>query len=47
MVTLTLKNFPDGLYLELRARARRNGRSLTQQAIQCFEQTVPARPSHA
>lgn len=47
MATLTLKNFPVKLYLELQARARRNRRSLNQEAIRCLEQSVAATPSPA
>ena len=47
MATLTLKNFPPTLYLELQARARRNRRSLNQEAIGCLEQAVSATPSPA
>lgn len=47
MTTLTLKNFPAKLYLELQSRARRNRRSLNQEAIRCLEQAVAAAPSPA
>lgn len=47
MATLTLKNFPARLYLELQTRARRNRRSLNQEAIRCLEQSVAATPSPA
>ena len=45
MTTLTLKNFPAKLYLELQARARRNRRSLNQEAIRCLERAIAATPS--
>ncbi|MBL8987664.1 MAG: hypothetical protein JNJ80_15435 [Gemmatimonadetes bacterium] len=47
MATLTLKNFPDRLYLELQARARRHRRSLNQEAIRCLEAAVSAAPAPA
>jgi plasmid stability protein len=47
MATLTLKNFPAKLYVELKALALRNRRSLNQEAIRCLEQAVEAAPAPA
>ncbi len=45
MATLNLKNFPDALYEKLRARARRERRSVAQEVIHLLAQaagpTVP------
>ena len=45
MATLNLKNVPDPLYKKLRARAKRKGRSVAQEAIQILAQATeePAR----
>jgi len=40
MATLNLKNFPDALYEQLRARARRERRSVAQEVIHLLEQAV-------
>ena len=40
MATLTLKNFPDVLYAELKARAAERRRSLNQEAILCLEEAL-------
>ncbi len=40
MATMNLKNFPDGLYEHLRARARRERRSIAQEVIHLLEQAV-------
>jgi len=45
MATLTLKNFPDALYAELKTRAAQHRRSLNQQAILCLEQALATTPS--
>jgi plasmid stability protein len=43
MATLTIRNVPDDLYAELKARAARNRRSLNQEALSTIEAQVPAR----
>lgn len=40
MATLTLKNVPDDLHRQLKARAERNHRSLNREAIRLLEQSV-------
>lgn len=40
MATLTIKNVPDALYERLKDRARRQRRSINQEAIVCIEQAV-------
>lgn len=40
MATLTIKNVPDALYERLKERARRQRRSINQEAIVCIEQVV-------
>jgi plasmid stability protein len=40
MATLNLKNFPDKLYEHLRARARRERRSIAQEVIYLLEHAV-------
>lgn len=40
MATLTIKNVPERLYEQLKARARRQRRSINQEAIVCIEQVV-------
>lgn len=40
MATLNIKNLPDGLYRKLRARARRERRSISQEATRILEQAV-------
>ena len=40
MASLTLKNIPAGLHEELRQRAVRNRRSLSQEAMACLEQAT-------
>ncbi len=40
MASLTLKDIPDGLHEELRQRAIRNRRSLSQEALACLEQAT-------
>lgn len=44
MATLTLKNFPDDLYAQLKARAARHRRSLNREAILCLEQALGVAP---
>ncbi len=39
-VSLTLKNIPPDLHGKLKARARRNGRSLNAEAIRCLTAAV-------
>ena len=43
MATLNIKSFPDDLYTDLRERAQREHRSLTQQVIHLLTEAV-ARP---
>jgi plasmid stability protein len=47
MATLNIKNLPDALYRKLRARARRERRSISQEVTRILEQAVdePASPS--
>jgi plasmid stability protein len=40
MATLTIKNFPDTLYAQLKARAAENRRSLNREAILVVEQAL-------
>jgi plasmid stability protein len=40
LATLNLKNFPDALYEHLRARARRERRSVAQEVIHLLAQAV-------
>lgn len=40
MASLTLKDIPAGLHEELRQRAARNRRSLSQEALACLEQAT-------
>ena len=40
MATLTLKNFPDQLYAQLKARAVEHRRSLNREAILCLEEAL-------
>lgn len=40
MATLTLKNVPDDLYGQLKARAASNRRSLNREAIVCLESVL-------
>lgn len=47
MATLTIKNFPDELYAELKARAAEHRRSLNAEAIVCVEQALGAAPADA
>lgn len=47
MATLTLKNFPDDLYAQLKARAAHHRRSLNREAILCLEQALGAAPEQA
>ena len=42
LATLNLKNFPDALYEHLRARARRERRSVAQEVIHLLAQAVEA-----
>lgn len=44
MATLNIKNLPDGLYKKLRARARRQHRSVAQEVIQLLSQATEDRP---
>lgn len=47
MGTLVIKNLPEGLHAKLRARARRNHRSLTKEMIALVEASVdaPSKPA--
>ena len=47
MPSLTLKDIPQRLHQQLRERAERNRRSLSQEAIACLEQVVTAKPVDA
>jgi antitoxin FitA len=47
VATLTLKNFPDDLYAQLKARAARHRRSLNREAILCLEQALGVAPEQA
>ena len=47
MPSLTLKDIPKRLHHELRERAARNRRSLSQEALACLEQVVLAQPVDA
>ena len=47
MASLTLKNIPPGLHDQLRARAVRNRRSLSQEALACLELAVAGEPIDA
>jgi antitoxin FitA len=40
MVSLTLKGIPDDVHARLKARAERNGRSLSSEALACLRQAV-------
>lgn len=40
MATLNIKNLPDALYRKLRARARRERRSISQEVTRILEQAV-------
>ncbi len=42
MVSLTLKEIPDEVHARLKARALRNGRSLSSEALACLRQAVSA-----
>lgn len=44
MATLTLENFPDDLYAQLKARAVEHRRSLNREAILCLEEALSDRP---
>ena len=47
MPSLTLKDIPKRLHQQLRERAERNRRSLSQEALACLEQVVAAEPLDA
>ena len=47
MPSLTLKDIPKRLHQQLRERAERNRRSLSQEALACLEQVVAAEPVDA
>ena len=45
MATLNIKNVPDKLYSKLKARARRERRSISQEVLRILEEaTVPTEP---
>jgi plasmid stability protein len=44
VASLTLKDIPKSLHQRLRARAERNRRSLSQEAVACLELIVAAEP---
>lgn len=44
MPSLTLKDIPKRLHQQLRERAERNRRSLSQEAIACLEQIIAIKP---
>ncbi|MBI4545251.1 MAG: hypothetical protein HY703_08655 [Gemmatimonadetes bacterium] len=43
MATITIKKVPEPLYEELRRSAKRNRRSINQEAIACFERVLRPR----
>ena len=47
MPSLTLKDIPPSLHEQLRQRAARNRRSLSQEALACLEQATAAEPIDA
>ncbi|HQZ39892.1 MAG TPA: Arc family DNA-binding protein [Vicinamibacterales bacterium] len=47
MPSLTLKDIPKRLHQQLRQRAERNRRSMSQEALACLEQVVSAEPVDA
>jgi len=47
MASLTLKDIPKRLHQQLRTRAARHRRSLSQEALACLEQVVAAQPVDA
>jgi plasmid stability protein len=47
MATLTLKNFPDDIYAQLKARAAANRRSMNAEAIRCLETVLTGEGSRA
>ena len=47
MASLTLKDIPKRLHQQLKERAARNRRSLSQEALACLEQMVAAEPVDA
>lgn len=47
MTSITLKNVPPPLYERLKASAKRNRRSLTEEAIVLLEQALAAQPVDA
>jgi plasmid stability protein len=47
MPSLTLKDIPRRLHQQLKARAARHRRSLSQEALSCLEQMVAAEPVDA
>jgi antitoxin FitA len=44
MKTITLKDIPTPLHAALKQRARRHGRSLNREALQCLEMAVAPNP---
>ena len=46
MATLTLKNFPDDLYAQLKARAAYHRRSLNREAVLCLEEALVGQARH-
>lgn len=44
MATITLKNVPEDVHAALKQRAKRNKRSLNQEAIVCFDLALGRRP---
>ena len=47
MASLTLKDIPKDLHRQLRVRAERNRRSLSQEALACLELAVAGAPPDA
>ena len=47
MASLTLKDIPRRLHQQLKERAARHRRSLSQEALACLEQIVAAEPVNA
>jgi hypothetical protein len=44
VATLNIKNFPEGLYKRLKARAKREGRSLAREVTMLLQKGVSQRP---
>lgn len=44
MATLTIKNFPDDLYRQIKQRAGKNRRSISQEVVQLLDEVVSEVP---